>query len=204
MRALTRRLQHGGRIRIGSSGWRYPPWRGVFYPPDLVQRRELEYAPGRFTRIELNGSFYSLQRPESWQAWIAQTPRRFVFAPKGPRYIIHLRRNNVALVIADTAGKWPYVEDVTADCMYLRLHGDKAPYASGYSPEALDRWADRIGVWSRGGEPADAQRASLQPARKRKTRDVCCYFDNDIKVHAPFDAQALAERLGAPPAPPRE
>jgi hypothetical protein len=58
-----------GEIRIGISGWRYKGWRGSFYPPDLVQRRELEFASRRLTSIELNGSFYSLQRPESFQTW---------------------------------------------------------------------------------------------------------------------------------------
>jgi uncharacterized protein YecE (DUF72 family) len=57
MQALEKRLRRGGRIRIGISGWRYAPWRGVFYPEDLVQRRELEYAASRFPSIELNGSF---------------------------------------------------------------------------------------------------------------------------------------------------
>ncbi|MCE7031876.1 DUF72 domain-containing protein [Lysobacter sp. GX 14042] len=294
-------------LRIGISGWRYPPWRGVFYPPGLVQRRELEYAAGCFNSIELNGSFYSLQRPSSYAAWREATPASFVFSIKGPRYITHmlrlrdarqalanflasgllalgpklgpvlwqlppslgfdaglldsflgmlphdtgsalrlanghdpdrmrertwlepaperplrhalevrhhsfrdpdaiglLRRHNVALVVADTAGRWPYLEDVTADFLYLRLHGDKELYASGYSPAALDRWAERITAWAGGGEPADAQRAG-DPAPAAGARDVYCYFDNDIKVHAPFDAQGLMARLGLPvPCPPRD
>ncbi len=72
-------------IRIGISGWRYKPWRGVFYPAGLPQRRELEYAARSFASVELNGSFYSLQSPESWAAWAEQVPRDFVFAVKGPR-----------------------------------------------------------------------------------------------------------------------
>lgn len=304
MQALQKRSQHGGRIRIGISGWRYAPWRGVFYPEGLAQRRELEYAASRFPSIELNGSFYSLQRPKSWHDWDAQTPADFVFAVKGSRFITHLlrlrgieqalanflasglldlggklgpllwqfppslvyqrelleafiaalprdtqaalalarghdgrvrqasvpeslpkrrlrhafevrhesfrdasfiallRRHGIALVVADTAGKWPYLEDVTADFMYLRLHGDKELYASGYSPRALDRWAERILAWSHGGEPVDAQRASPKPPPRRAARDVYCYFDNDIKVRAPFDAEALAARLGAQPVRP--
>ena len=63
---------------------------------------------------------------------------------------------NIALVVADTAGKWPYREDVTADFMYLRLHGDKELYASGYTDEALIRWAERIRVWREGSQPDDA------------------------------------------------
>jgi uncharacterized protein YecE (DUF72 family) len=113
-----------------------------------------------------------------------------------PGFIALLRRHGVALVVADTAGKWPYLEDVTADFMYLRLHGDKEIYASGYTDAALDRWAARIAAWSRGGEPDDARRAAERPPRKRRSRDVFCYFDNDIKVRAPFDADRLMQKLG--------
>jgi len=81
-----------GDIRIGISGWRYPPWRGVFYPADLPQRRELEYAAQRLRTIEINGSFYSLQAPSSYRAWHDATPDDFVFAVKGGRYITHMRR----------------------------------------------------------------------------------------------------------------
>jgi uncharacterized protein YecE (DUF72 family) len=112
------------------------------------------------------------------------------------RFVALLRKYKVALVVADTAGKWPYREDVTADFMYLRLHGDKELYASGYSDEALDRWADRIRAWTTGGQPDDAQLISSKAAPKRASRDLFCYFDNDIKVHAPFDARRLIERLG--------
>jgi uncharacterized protein YecE (DUF72 family) len=81
-----------GDIRTGISGWRYKGWRGSFYPPELAQRRELEFASRRLTSIELNGSFYSLQRPESFQTWYAETPEDFVFSVKGPRFITHMRR----------------------------------------------------------------------------------------------------------------
>jgi uncharacterized protein YecE (DUF72 family) len=285
-------------IRIGISGWRYAPWRGVFYPKGLPQRAELEFAARCFASIEINGSFYSLQSPGSYSAWHEATPEDFVFSVKGPRYLTHilrlrnldkplanflasgvlrleaklgpilwqlpptfrydgdvlesflaglprssaaalsiarrrdiermrgrsalsidedrplrhaievrhdsfrdtgflaqLRRHNVALVVADTAGKWPYVEDVTADFVYIRLHGDAELYVSGYSQAALDRWAARIDAWSRGGEPADAERIG-GPWPKHRRRDVYCYFDNDAKVHAPFDALDLMHRLG--------
>jgi uncharacterized protein YecE (DUF72 family) len=286
------------KLRIGISGWRYAPWRGVFYPKDLPQRAELEYASRQVASIELNGSFYSLQRPSSYACWNAATPRGFVFAVKGPRFITHikrlrdidgplanflasgvfelgpklgpilwqcppsqrfdealfdrflgalprdtdqaaalarqhdghlkhgasvtpdrrrrlrhaleirhesfaceafialLRRHRVALVVADTAGRWPYLEDVTADFVYLRLHGDEKLYTSGYSDEALERWAARIRAWSQGGEPPDAVRASTVAPRRRASRDVYCYFDNDAKVHAPFDAKSLMRKLG--------
>jgi len=60
-----------GKIHIGISGWRYPPWRGKFYPPGLAQSRELDYASRQLPTIEINGSFYSLQRPESYAGWYA-------------------------------------------------------------------------------------------------------------------------------------
>jgi uncharacterized protein YecE (DUF72 family) len=288
-----------GKIYIGISGWRYTPWRGVFYPEELAQARELEFASRALPTIELNGSFYSLQRPASYAAWYDATPAGFVFSHKGNRYLTHilrlgegvapalanvmasgvfnlreklgpflwqlppnfkfdakklehffsllpgdmeqaqilayrheprmkgktaldidgnrklrhaleirndsfidpafvalLRKYKVALVVADTAGKWPDFEDVTADFMYLRLHGDKELYASGYGGEALDRWAARVRAWSAGSQPDDAKLISGKPPRKRASRDVYCYFDNDIKVHAPFDARALMDRLG--------
>ena len=285
-------------IRIGISGWRYEPWRGVFYPKDLAQWRELEFASRAFPTIEINGSFYSLQHPASYQTWYEQTPSNFVFAIKGGRYITHmlrllnceramanffasgifnlrekigpflwqfppqfrydeerfenffrmlprdlgsalalarkrdarmtgrcrlaidcnrklrhaveirhpsfvderfvaqLRRHRIALVVADTAGKWPYFEDVTADFMYLRLHGDAELYVSGYSDEALERWAKRIRAWADGEEPGDAKRICDAGAPDRRPRDVYCYFDNDVKVRAPIDAQNLMRKLG--------
>ncbi|MCU1437253.1 MAG: hypothetical protein JWP66_340 [Naasia sp.] len=81
-----------GRAFIGTSGWRYAGWRGDFYPKGLVQRRELEYAAQRFDSVEINGSFYSLQRPSSYRAWAEQTPDDFVFAVKGGRFITHMLR----------------------------------------------------------------------------------------------------------------
>lgn len=284
-------------IRIGISGWRYEPWRQVFYPKGLVQKRELEFASRALPTIELNGSFYALQRPSSYLNWYEQTPPDFVFSIKATRYITHilrlenietalanffasgllalkeklgpvlwqfppslrfdaelferflqqlphdteaaarlakkhdatmynreytkadqkrslrhaveirnksfetpefialLRKYNVALVIADTAGKWPDSEDITADFTYLRLHGAEELYASGYTDKALDNWAKRIDAWSKGGQPDDAKLVSEQTPPSRKSRDVYCYFDNDIKVKAPFDARKLLRRL---------
>jgi uncharacterized protein YecE (DUF72 family) len=288
-----------GTIRIGISGWRYTPWRGSFYPPDLAQRRELEYAAARFASIELNGSFYSLQSPQLYRRWYAETPDDFVFAIKGSRYITHvlrlrdvaqplanffasglfelkeklgpflwqfpprmvydearfeaffrllpataaqaealarkrdarlsgraklkargvprrlrhavevrhpsfacaafvkqLRRHGIAVVFADTAGRWPYFEDLTADFVYLRLHGDVELYTSGYTAPALKRWAARIGTWSAGRQARDAKTEGPKQSDARKSRDVYCYFDNDVKVRAPYDARSLAILLG--------
>jgi uncharacterized protein YecE (DUF72 family) len=287
-------------VRIGISGWRYTPWRGKFYPGDLVQRRELHYASRCFGSIELNGSFYSLQTPTSYQRWHDDTPAGFRFAVKGPRYVTHtlrlrelgnalpnffasgllnlrgklgpllwqlpptlkfdaklldgflgqlpkdseaacalarrrsrelmsgrsalscdrnrrwrhaleirhasfwndefvdlLRRHNIGLVIADAARDWPQPQDITADFVYMRLHGHEHLYSSCYTDALLERWAERIRAWSNGGEPADANRIA-GPAPRRKRRDVYCYFDNDAKVHAPFDAQELMRMLELP------
>ena len=77
-------------IRIGVSGWRYPPWRGEFYPQGLRQNDELSYASEKLPTIEINGSFYSLQSPSSYAAWHAATPADFVFGVKGGRCITHM------------------------------------------------------------------------------------------------------------------
>ena len=79
-------------IRIGISGWTYKPWRGSFYPRGLRQKDELAHAAGIFGSIEINGTFYGLQKPETFARWAEATPEDFVFAVKGSRYITHLRR----------------------------------------------------------------------------------------------------------------
>src|SRR3984885_8402426 len=285
-----------GKIHIGISGWRYKGWRGIFYPEKLPQRRELEFASRRFDTIELNGSFYSLQRPESFSQWRTETPPDFTFAIKGSRYITHmlrlrnverplanffaqgllhfgsklgpslgelppnfqfeaerlelffsllprtrkqaaelarkhddrmidrswfqvqrdgalrhaieirhesfvsenfiklLRRHGVGLVVADTV-EWPLLMDLTSSFVYCRLHGSQELYASGYDAEALDIWARRVVTWARGGEVYDGRRASKHDAPKRKRRDVFVYFDNDMKVRAPFAAAQLRDRV---------
>ena len=283
-------------LRIGISGWRYAPWRGVFYPKKMAQRLELHYASRALNSIEINGSFYSLQRPESYQAWYADTPRGFVFSVKGNRYITHIRRlkdskpllanffasgvlhlrdklgpflwqlppslvydgarveaffrllprsftqaarlaagadlveadlpdplprrrlrhamevrhhsfevpefvelarkHDVAIVFADTAGKWPYFEDLTSDFVYARLHGEIELYKSGYDDGSLRWWARRIRLWQSGRQPGDAITVSgVRP--QRVERDIYVYFDNDVKVRAPFDAARLYQMLGS-------
>jgi uncharacterized protein YecE (DUF72 family) len=267
-------------IMIGVSGWRYPRWRGDFYPKGLPQRLELTYAAERMTSVEVNGSFYSLQRPSSYAAWSAAVPDDFRFAVKGGRYITHmkklagvetalanffasgvlalgaktgpilwqlperlqfdearlegffallprttaeaaalaerhddklaedraltttavdlplrhaleprhtsyesaearevLRRNDICMVVADSAGTWPQMPDATSDFRYVRLHGETELYASGYTDESLDRWAEQCRRWLDEGH------------------DVHVYFDNDAKGHAPHDAVALLDRL---------
>jgi uncharacterized protein YecE (DUF72 family) len=114
---------------------------------------------------------------------------RHAFEVRHPSYFHEefyalLREHRCGFVIADTAGKFPYAEEVTADFVYVRLHGSQQLYASGYSDEELDIWAQRCAGWR-----SDAGGA----------HDVYVYFDNDAKVHAPWDALRLAERLGVGP-----
>lgn len=85
-------MKHASEIRIGISGWTYKPWRGAFYPEELPQKRELSYASREFRSIEINGTFYSLQRPDTYAHWAEETPEDFVFAVKAPRFITHIRR----------------------------------------------------------------------------------------------------------------
>ena len=285
-------------IHIGISGWRYAPWRGNFYPKGLTQKKELRFASRAVSSIEINGSFYSLQTPERYADWYADTPKGFVFSVKGPRYITHVRRlrevdgalanffasgifrlkeklgpilwqfppsfkfdpalfeaflrqlphdteaalaiardceprmegrsylsvdrkrrmrhaveirnasfvdpafvellrkYQVALVVADTAGKWPHHEDLTSDFVYIRLHGAEELYTSGYTDAALDEWRRRIESWNAGSQPDDARLISSKKPRRRASRQVYCYFDNDVKVRAPYDARQLLHRLG--------
>ena len=284
-----------GVIRIGISGWRYAGWRSVFYPKGMPQRHELRYASRLIASIELNGSFFSLQRPENYLQWHSETPPGFRFSVKGGRFITHmkklrdvetatanffasgvlaleeklgpflwqlppqfaydeaklqrffellprtakdaarlgeqhdarlegrthlavkknrplhhvvevrhtsfltkgflslLRRYGIGNVVADTAQRWPLIEDLSGGICYVRLHGDEELYASGYSSRALRDWGKRILHWSRGEQVRMrhclAEKCPVQP------HDVYVYFDNDAKVHAPFDAMALADIL---------
>jgi uncharacterized protein YecE (DUF72 family) len=80
-----------GRIHVGIGGWNYEPWRGVFYPKGLPQAKELAYAAGRLTSIEINSTFYGSQKPETFRKWAAAVPDGFVFSVKGPRFATNRR-----------------------------------------------------------------------------------------------------------------
>jgi uncharacterized protein YecE (DUF72 family) len=89
-------------VRVGVSGWRYPHWRGGFYPPKLRQKDELAYAASKLDTVEINGSFYSLQTPTSYARWRDETPDGFVFAVKGSRFITHMKKlANVEVPLAN-------------------------------------------------------------------------------------------------------
>ena len=136
------------------------------------------------------------------RSWVrADRPRRLRHALEArdesyrdPEVARIARRYGVALVVSDS-GDWPRLEEVSADFVYIRLHGRPRTYASRYGAAALDEWAARIRRWGAGGEPDDARRISERRAPRRAHRDVYVYFDNDRLAHAPRDARRLACRL---------
>ena len=265
---------------IGISGYDYPGWGDTFYPPGVPRHSWLAFASRVFNSVELNGTFYSLKSPATFERWAAAVPDdEFVFAIKGGRFITHnlklrncdtamgnffasgilalgsktgpflwqlpasyrfdaermlgfmralprsstdaeaiarqhdhrlkhgalvnaaehvpyrhafevrhpsyfceefyaaLREQHCGFVIADTAGRYEYAEPMTADFVYVRLHGSTALYSSDYTDQELTVWRDKIRHWMHG------------PGR----RDVYVYFDNDAKVHAPYNAMQLQQ-----------
>lgn len=190
-------------IRIGISGWRYAPWRGVFYPDGLAQRRELEYASARFGSIELNGSFYSLQTPASYQAWHDATPDGFVFAVKGPRYLTHMLRlrgvetplaNFLASGVLRLGAKlgpmlWQLPAHFRFDAVRPLRHALEPRHESFGSRESL-------ALLRKHGIALVVADSAGKFRRWARRGDVFYYFDNDAKVHAPFDAIALMRLLG--------
>src|SRR3954449_11371013 len=80
-----------GSIYIGIGGWTFEPWRGVFYPEKLAQAKELGYAASKLTSIEINGTYYGSQKPESFRKWAAAVPDGFIFSVKGPRFATNRR-----------------------------------------------------------------------------------------------------------------
>ncbi len=265
-------------LRIGISGWTYPDWRGLFYPPKLPIKQELNFASRVFNSIEVNGTFYSLQKPHTFMRWYEETPDGFQFAVKAPQYITHekrlngveipvanffasgilalkeklgpilwqlppnllydearleaflnllphttkqaalrgqnhsdwmkerslievdidrplfhaievrhesfanpdflrlLRSHNTAVVVGDTAGRWPLIEEKTGPIVYIRLHGDESLYPDGYTSGALYEWAEKIKSWS-----AECP--------------TYAFLDNDHKTAAPLNARELMTLL---------
>jgi len=273
-------------VRVGTSGWRYPRWRGDFYPAGLPQRLELSYLAERTSALEVNATFYGLQRPTTFARWRSEVPAGFVLAVKGSRYVTHVKRTHharqglanflasgvlalgpalgpllwqlpptlafdaddlrafldllprttglaaalarehdermagralteaeedrplrhvveprhesfrdprcsallaehgVGLVVADTAGHYPVLDQVTTDLVYVRLHGSAQLYSGRYSDEALQSWAQRLRGWRARGAATYA------------------FFDNDVEGAAPYDAVRLIHVLGAEAAAP--
>jgi uncharacterized protein YecE (DUF72 family) len=108
-----------------------------------------------------------------------------------------LRTHNVALVVADVASKFPTAEDVTADFVYVRLHGSRQLYASGYTPREIKAWAAKVSAGHKGVEPAGSRRIGSKSKPVKNGRDVYVFFDNtDVKLRAPGDARRMADALG--------
>lgn len=282
------------KFRVGMSGWTYAPWRGDFYPEKLTQKKELEYASRQVTSIEINGTFYSMQKPSSFKTWATETPDDFQFSVKAPRYLTHIKRlkeygaglanffatgllklehklgvilwqlpsflplkdgrfedffgvlprtglqamelakhhspsisdicdfeiqkdfpiehvfefrnptffnpdflkvmkqNNIGLVLADSADKSIYSEDLTSSVVYLRMHGLGKKHAKGYTSSELLDLSERIRSWTH-GKRVDGPK--LLTEEDLKPRDVYVYFDNDAKETAPANAIQLLKML---------
>ncbi len=232
-------------IRIGTSGWHYPHWRGPFYPSDLPSSEMLGFYTERFDSVEINNSFYKLPAVETFEGWKKATPQGFLFAVKGSRFITHmkklsdpgpssqkffdrvtalgrklgpilwqlpphwhsnperldeflavlprrmryafelrdptwfndeinavLRRHKAAFCMYDLDYRQS-PRTITADWVYVRLHGPDGSYAGSYSEEALAEWARQFRAWQREG------------------KDVYCYFDNDQAGYAAQNALRL-------------
>ncbi len=192
------------REKLGPVLWQFPPnfgWNEERFRQffELLPRdtaAAAEHARGHDAKLKY-GSFTEVDvaRPLRYAVEI----RHLTFLV--PEFFALLRRHNIAFVCADTAGKWPYAEDLTADFVYIRLHGAEQLYVSGYSDPELAWWRSRIELWRGGKQPNDARVVGASKP-KRLRRDVYAYFDNDAKVHAPFDAKMLAGLLGMQPMQP--
>jgi len=235
------------KIRIGTSGWNYDHWKGIFYPEELSKGKWLEFYIKYFDTVELNASFYRLPTQKTFQNWYKRTPRGFIWSVKANKFITHTKRlkdvkealnrfynaisglkekcgpilfqlppslvfekellkdfcsmldfsyrytlevrnsswindevfeilkeHNIAFCISDTAGRFPYHEEITADFIYIRLHGSKILYASEYTEEEINLWAQKIIDWG---------------------KDVYVYFDNDFNGYAVKNAKMLKKVL---------
>lgn len=259
-----------GEIRIGIGGWTFEPWRGIFYPEKHPQKRELEYASRKLTSIEINGTYYGAQKPESFAKWHDETPDDFVFSLKAPRYATNrkvladagetierfftggvlelknklgpinwqfmatkkfdpadfeaflkllpssvdgrslrhvvevrhesfsspdflalVRDHGVAVVIAADS-EFPQIADLTADLVYARIMGTQEGQNLGYSENALDLWAERAKLWSKGDRPAGL--AYVGPHDEKAPRDVYLYVISGGKIRNPAAAMSLIER----------
>ncbi|MBZ9572699.1 DUF72 domain-containing protein [Patescibacteria group bacterium] len=247
-----------GEIFIGTSGWVYGHWEGVFYPEDLSSKDKLKYFSKYFKTTEVNYSFYHLPRPTTYQNWYNQTPEDFLFAIKASRFITHIKRlkgvkepwkiflknalnlkeklgpilfqsppsfqatpenikrlkkfirdicgqirgnsrlrfafefrhkswceekiynllkkYNIAWVIADSS-RYPKAEAVTANFIYIRMHGSKALFSSKYTKKELRDLAQKIKKWL------------------KEEKDVYCYFNNDASGYAVENGKQLLNFL---------
>jgi uncharacterized protein YecE (DUF72 family) len=181
--------------KLGPILWQFPP---TFKFDELQFRNFLQLLPS--TTHEAREYAKNADIKHHTVKKIEQRPLRYSVEIRNesfrtPEFIALLREFNVALVCADTAGRWPQMEDITSDFIYMRLHGDAELYKSGYSPKALDYWYKRIKTWHKGEEPKDAKLITKNKIHQHKSRDVYCYFDNTEKLWAPYDAHNILERF---------
>jgi uncharacterized protein YecE (DUF72 family) len=265
-------MTQSGRIRCGIGGWTFEPWRGVFYPAKLSQKRELEYASRHLTTIEINGTYYSSFKPDSWAKWRESTPPGFKFSVKASRFcvnrkkltdgaqsigffmnqgleelqdrqgpilwqfmatkkfdyddfagffdllpktlngqklqhVIEVRNATFAnekfvglcrdhgLAICNSENEnYPFIPDVTAEVIYLRLLSASDEIPTGFEARDLDMWAERFKAYAQGQVPAGYtpfDRNALPPS----PRDVYAYVIHEGKVRAPAAAMAFIERV---------
>ncbi|MCS7214839.1 MAG: DUF72 domain-containing protein [Thermodesulfovibrio sp.] len=244
---MEQTVQRGLNYYIGTSGWQYGHWKGIFYPEGLKYSDWLNYYCKYLSTVEINVTFYRDVKPSTFQRWYSLTKEDFIFSVKLSRQITHFKRlkvdkalideflnkysnlkeklgviliqlppglkfdrflvdkflylldkkykytievrnktfisdiffemlklNNIAFCIADSAGRFPYYETITADFVYIRLHGSQKLYASEYTDKELGEWADKIKSWN-------------------KTTYI--YFDNDYRGYAVKNALKLKELL---------
>jgi uncharacterized protein YecE (DUF72 family) len=241
------------RLYIGTSGWIYSDWEGVFYPQEIKSKKKLNYFSQHFKTTEINYSFYHLPRPATYQNWYSQVPEDFLFSVKVSRFITHIKRlkeieklwetflenalhlkeklgpilfqfppsfkandknikrleeflesntkcptslvmefrhqswcnkkiyqmlkkHKAAWVIADSS-RYPRVDVITADFVYLRLHGPEAMFSSKYTKKQLESLSQKIKKWLKSG-------------------DVYCYFNNDANAYAIENAKELLKMSG--------
>ena len=235
------------KYHIGTSGWQYPHWRGVFYPEGMKVADQLHFYSSRLNTMELNVTFYRQVKEATFRRWYDVVPEEFLFSVKMSRFITHIKRlradvesigkflspvaalgdklgvilvqlppsmkydralvtdffamlnkeyrytvearnktficddffallreTGIAWCIADSAGRFPYREEVTAPFIYIRLHGKELLYASDYNDEELLAWSEKIRGWN---------------------KETFVYFDNDFQAYAAKNALALRSHL---------
>jgi len=244
---MEQAIQRGLDYHIGTSGWQYGHWKGIFYPEKLKYSEWLSYYCKHFSTVEINVTFYRDVKPSTFQKWYNLTPEDFLFSVKLSRQITHFKKlkidkatidyfinkystlkgklgviliqlppglkfdkmvvdnfismldktyrytvearnktfindiffeilklNNIAFCIADSAGRFPYYEVITADFVYVRLHGSQRLYASEYTDKELSEWVQKLKIWN---------------------KPAYIYFDNDYMGYAVKNALKLKELL---------
>lgn len=265
-------MAEAGRIRCGIGGWTFEPWRGVFYPPKWPHAKELEYASRHLTSIEINGTYYSSFKPDSWAKWRAATPDGFVFAVKasrfctnrkvladgkpsldiflgqgltelgdrlGPilwqfmptkkfdyddfagfldllpekvgdikaRHVVEVRnasfndakfvglcRDRGVAICNSENENYPFIPDITADFVYLRLLSADDSVPTGYTAPELDTWAARFQAYAQGQVPGDFTPLD-RTGPAEGPRDVFAYVIHEGKVRAPAAAMEFIKRV---------